>query len=182
MTLTCVQRERRRCLCALCACVSECVCCAKERGVQYERLARANRATDSAPAWRQWKTKHGSTCVEKEQSICPWRQPLLLQPPFLFPSFLLFLSFSSTLLLPWFNADRNKARAGVMRWMLGQKQHWTLCTHTERHAHAHIHTYIYIYILKRNEKGFREIICYFVLCFIYVGKSFHFYFCAVCAF
>ena len=105
MTLTCVQRKTemlacvcvsvRDCVCAL-VCVCVCVCVharsAKERGVQYERVARANRATDSAPAWRQWKTKHGSTCVEKEQSICPWRQPLPPSPP---PSLSLF-SFSSS--------------------------------------------------------------------------------------
>lgn len=60
-------------------------------------------------------------------------------PPslFLFPSLPLLhcpppplSSFPNYSLLPWFTADRNKAKAGVMGWMLGQKQHWTLCTHT----------------------------------------------------
>lgn len=63
MTLTCVQRktEMLACVCVcvslcvfVCVCTRVCVCVharsAKERGVQYERVARANRATDSAPA------------------------------------------------------------------------------------------------------------------------------------
>lgn len=60
MTLTCVQaktgmfvwRVSVHTLAYVRVC--ECVCararCAKERGVQYERAARANRAMDSAPA------------------------------------------------------------------------------------------------------------------------------------
>lgn len=65
MTLTCVQRKTEMfvwCVCVFCVplCVHTlarmCVFvhlwvrCAKERGVQYERVARANRAMDSAPA------------------------------------------------------------------------------------------------------------------------------------
>lgn len=75
MTLTCVQRKTEMfvwyvcaCFVCMCVCIFLCmhilvctcvlvnlcvrvyVCFAKERGVQYERVARANRATDSAPA------------------------------------------------------------------------------------------------------------------------------------
>lgn len=58
MTLTCVQAKTGmfvwpvsvHTLAYVRACVFACSRCAKERGVQYERVARANRAMDSAPA------------------------------------------------------------------------------------------------------------------------------------
>lgn len=63
MTLTCVQAKMgvfvwRACVHTLAyvrarvlyVCLRSWVRCAKERGVQYERAARANRAMDSAPA------------------------------------------------------------------------------------------------------------------------------------
>ena len=142
------------CVCVLCVCVCVCwrapvcvcvcallkreVCSTKEWRGPTERRIRLQLDGSERRNMVPHVLRKSSPSVHGDNPS-PLHHPLSLFPSF----FLLFLSFSSppptTLLLPWFTADRNKARAGVMGWMLGQEQHWTLYIHTVAHTHSYTH-------------------------------------------
>ena len=98
MTLTCVQRERRRCLWALCVCFCVCaalkreVCSTKEWRGPTERRIRLQ--LDGSE--RRNMVPH---VLRKSSPSVHGDIPSPLHHPLLFPSFLLFLSFSCSPLL-----------------------------------------------------------------------------------